>query len=292
MIEPSNDRLSVAQQCAMVNIQRSSYYSYIEEKVASEQVLQDKIGNIYAKNPEYGSRKITDILRRHGLVINRKKIQRLMRKLNIQGLEPKRKLSVPKREHTKYPYIARDKPITKINQVWSTDITYITTRHGVVYLVAIIDWYSRFILSHGLSNTMDDAFCNRILEAAVQRYGVPEIFNADQGSQFTGKLFIGTLLMHGIKPSHDGKGRATDNAHMERFWKSIKYEDLYLKDQLNLDILHVKAALYVHHYNHERPHQALDYKTPSEVHFNLEKKLFDSDGKLIYTEEELKHMSL
>jgi putative transposase len=292
MIEPLNDTLSVSKQCEMVNVQRSSYYNFVKEKAPADQAVKATISKAYAKRPSNGSRKITDILRRHGISINRKRTQRLMRELGIQGVRRKRKLSTPKREHHKYPYIARDKPITKINQVWSTDITYIITKYGVVYLVAIIDWHSRLILSWNMSNSMEETFCVQALEKALQRYGKPEIFNADQGSQFTGELFISTLLAHGIKPSHDGKGRATDNAQMERFWGSIKWEDLYLRDITSLAELRVRIEEYILYYNHERPHQSLNYKTPSEVHFNLEKKVFDSDSKLVYSEEELKHMAL
>jgi len=218
--------------------------------------------------------------------------EQALRALGIKGIRGKRNLSAPKQEHKKYPYIAREKPIVKINQVWSTDITYIITRYGIVYLVAVIDWHSRMVLSWDMSNTMDEVFCTRVLESALERYGIPEIFNTDQGSQFTGDLFISTLLKNKIRPSHDGKGRATDNAHSERFWGSIKWEDLYLRDTTTPDELRVNIAEYVLYYNHERPHQSLDYKTPSEAHFDLEKKLFDSDGEFIYTQKELKYMTL
>jgi putative transposase len=289
MIEPSNTQLSVSLQCSMVNIQRSSYYDYIREKERSDQDIEKIIEEIYAEYPEYGSRRVTEIIRRHEISINRKKVQRLMRKMNIQGLCPKPNLSVANCNHKKYPYIARDKPITKINQVWSTDITYIKTLFGTVYLVAIVDWYSRFVLSWRLSNSIDENFCIDALLEALQM-GTPEIFNTDQGSQFTGNAFISILTAHGIQPSMDGKGRATDNAHSERIWRSVKWEELYMYEQKDFVLVHKQVTDYFKFYNHERPHQSLNYKTPSEVHFDLEKKLFDSDGKIIYTERELKYV--
>jgi putative transposase len=289
MIESSNTQLSVTQQCSMVNIQRSSYYDYIKEQQDSDQDIKKRISTIYAAKPAYGSRRITEIVKRHGIPINRKKIQRLMRNMNIQGISPKRKLSIANSQHKKYPYIARDKRITKINQVWSTDITYVITPWGAVYLVAIVDWHSRFVLSWRLSNSIDEDFCIEALLEALQM-GTPEIFNTDQGSQFTGNAFISVLKSHRIEPSMDGKGRATDNAHIERIWRSVKWEELYLYEQNTYDDLHKQIEDYFKFYNHERPHQSLKYKTPSEVHFDLEKKLFDSDGKIIYTEKELKYV--
>lgn len=244
---------------------------------------------IYSSNPEYGSRRITDLLKRSGTVINRKRTQRLMQEIGIQGIHPKRNLSKANQAHKKYPYIARDKPIIRINQVLSSDITYIKTKFGTVYLVAIIDWYSRLIVAWEMSNTMGEEFCIEALNRALQKEP-PEIFNTDQGSQFTGHAFISILLEHGIKPSMDGKGRATDNAQSERFWRSIKWEELYLYELKTYFELRQIINNYIKHYNHERPHQSLNYKTPSEAHFNLEKKSIDSNGKFVYSEKELKYV--
>lgn len=289
MIDSAETNISLAQQCQMVNVSRSSYYEYKKDKPATDIELKDLINAIYASDPEYGSRKITEIVNRCGILINRKKTQRLMREMMIQGIHPKKNLSISNRAHKKYPYIARAKPIIRINQVHSTDITYIKTRFGTVYLVAIIDWYSRLITAWGISNTMGEEFCIEALNKSLLR-GVPEIFNTDQGSQFTGDAFISTLLSFDIKPSMDGKGRATDNAAVERFWRSVKWEDIYLYEPRTFKELHAQIDNYIKHYNHERPHQSLDYKTPSEVHFNLDKKSIDSDLKFLYTEKELKFM--
>ena len=247
------------------------------------------INSIYAAHPEYGSRRITEILKRSGEGINRKRTRRLMSEIGIQGVHPKRNLSMANRAHKKYPYIARDKPIVRINQVSSTDITYIKTKFGTVYLVAVIDWYSRLIMAWRMSNSMGEEFCIEALNEALQR-GIPEIFNTDQGSQFTGDAFISVLLEHNIKPSMDGKGRATDNAPIERFWRSVKWEEVYLHEPQTFLELQQKINDYIKYYNHERPHQSISYKTPSEVHFNLEKKLIDSNCQFVYTEKELEYL--
>lgn len=289
MIE-KNDSLKLSKQCEMLNVARSSYYDYIQEPASTDGDIIERIGKIYNKRPEYGSRRIQDIIRRQGTQINRKKVQRLMRKMNIQGVCPKQNLSIAKREHQKYPYIARDKPIARINQVWSTDITYMKTKFGTIYLVAIIDWYSRFVLSWNISNFMGEEFCVDALEKAVKK-GTPTIFNTDQGSQFTGYAFISVVIKNGIKPSMDGKGRATDNAPIERFWRTVKWEEVYLHEPQSYLDLQKMIGDYIRFYNFERPHQSIDYKTPSEMHFDLEKKFFDFEGAPIYTEKELKYVA-
>ena len=290
MIDKQDPQLSVFQQCTMLNIARSSYYNHVQELDATDVEITDRISKIYTKRPEYGSRRIQDIIRRQGTAINRKKVQRLMRKMNIRGVCPKPNLSIVKREHQKYPYIARDVPITRINQVWSTDITYVKTAFGTVYLVAVIDWHSRLVLSWGLSNYMGEEFCVEALEKALQK-GIPGIFNTDQGSQFTGDAFLSVVIKNGIQPSMDGKGQATDNAQSERLWRTVKWEEVYLYEPQSYLELQEMIAEYFKFYNHERPHQSLDYKTPSEVHFDLEKKRFDFDGAPIYTEKELTYVA-
>ena len=206
---------------------RSSYYNYIKESGDSDATLIERVRTIHDKEPAYGSRRVKEILRRQGTTINRKKVQRLMRKINVKGICPKQNLSRSNSEHQKYPFIARDEPIVRINQVWSTDITYIKTQFGFVYLVAVIDWHSRMIIEWGMSNYMGEEFCIEALEKALKR-GMPRIFNTDQGSQFTGNSFLSIVLKNGIRPSMDGKGRATDNAQIERFWRSVKWEEVYL----------------------------------------------------------------
>jgi putative transposase len=290
MIEKQHSQLSVSKQCDMINIARSSYYDRIHEPGTDDEALIVRIETIYNKTPEYGSRRIQDILRRQGTQINRKKVQRLMRTMNIQGVCPKPNLSIAKHEHKKYPFIARDHPIVHINQVWSADITYLKTKFGTVYLVAVIDWHSRLIMSWNMSNAMGEEFCVDALEKALRK-GIPEIFNTDQGSQFTGNAFLSVVIKNGIQPSMDGKGRATDNAQIERFWRSVKWEEIYLYEPQSYVELQKMIAAYIQFYNHERPHQSLDYKTPSEVHFDLERKDFDLAANPIYTERELKYVS-
>jgi putative transposase len=289
MIENNNQELSVAKQCDMLNVPRSSYYKYNAKPVAKDAKIIESISILYAKRPSYGSRRITEILQRQGVDINRKKTQRIMRYMKIQGICPKPNLSVANRAHPKYPYIARDKPITRINQVWSTDITYLKTKFGTVYLIAIIDWYSRFVMAWGMFNNMCENVCIEVLERALKK-GTPEVFNTDQGSQFTGDAFLSVIIKSGIQPSMDGKGRATDNAHIERFWRSVKWEEVYLYEPQTYLELAQLIDHYIVFYNHERPHQSLDYMTPSEVHFNLKRKVFDLDGEPIYTEGELKYV--
>lgn len=289
MIDCADLTISISKQCEMVNVSGSSYYAYKKEHADADTEVKNMINVIYAAHPEYGSRRITEILKRRGTTINRKRTQRLMRDIGVQGIHPKRNLSVANRAHKKYPYIARDKPITRINQVWSADITYIKTRFGTVYLVAIIDWYSRLVIAWKMSNTMGEEFCIDALNMALEM-GTPEIFNTDQGSQFTGNAFIAVLLDRKIKPSMDGKGRATDNAPMERFWRSVKWEDVYLSEPQTFLELQLSIDNYIKHYNHEKPHQSINYKTPAEVHFDLDKKTIDSNGQFVYSERELKYI--
>jgi putative transposase len=291
MIENKHPRLSVHKQCEMVNVPRSSYYEYIKQSSLQDSMVIERIEKIYRGRPEYGSRRIRSILQRQGLTINRKKVQRLMRSMNIKGVCPKEKPCITtNKPHIKYPFIARDNPIVRIDQVWSTDITYVKTRFGTVYLAAIMDWYSRFIMSWNSSNTMSEDFCIDALQKSLKR-GKPAIFNTDQGSQFTGYNFLKVLLDCGIQPSMDGKGRATDNAQIERFWRTIKWEEVYLHEPQTYLELQQSINLFIQFYNHARPHQSLDYSTPSEVHFNLDKKTFDLEGKPIYSEKELEYMA-
>lgn len=220
----------------------------------------------YTRHPFYGTRKMTVLLRGLGYCINRKRVQRLMRILGLAGMVPGPDTSRPHPKHKVYPYLLRGMDIVRPNQVWSTDITYVRLARGFVYLVAVIDWYSRKVLSWRLSNTMDAGFCVDCLEQALQLHGTPEIFNTDQGSQFTSEAFTDVLKAQGIQISMDGRGRAADNIFVERLWRSVKYEDIYLKGYAAMPELMIGLTEYFAFYNTERTHQSLDYKTPDQVY--------------------------
>ena len=220
----------------------------------------------YTRHPFYGSRKIKIYLRGLGHKINRKRVQRLMGILGLAGMASGPNTSRPHPQHKIYPYLLRGVNVIRPNQVWSTDITYIRLPRGFVYLVAVIDWYSRKVLSWRLSNTLDSGFCVDCLEQALQVYGAPEIFNTDQGSQFTSEAFTGVLKIHGIAISMDGRGRALDNIFVERLWRSVKHEDVYLNGYATMPELLLGLTEYFVFYNSERMHQSLDYDTPDEVY--------------------------
>lgn len=224
------------------------------------------IDEIYLADPALGSRKMAEVLRRRGFEINRKRVQRLMRLLGISSVAPKPSTSRPHPEHIKYPYLLRNVEVVRANQVWATDITYIPMSRGFAYLIAVIDWYSRKVLSWRLSNTMENEFCVAALEEALARYGKPEIFNSDQGAQFTSLAFTDVLKRHDIKISMDGQGRCLDNVFIERLWRTVKYEEIYLHAYADLREARQRLGLFFTHYNDRRLHQALDYKTPSEIY--------------------------
>lgn len=219
----------------------------------------------YLKHPFYGSRRMLDFLRKAGHPVNRKRIQRLMRRMGLEGLAPGPSTSRPAPGHKVYPYLLKDLDITRPNQVWSTDITYIPMQRGYLYLVAVMDWYSRHVLSWKLSNSMDVEFCLEALEEALKQ-GQPDIFNTDQGAQFTSLAFTERLHRASVEISMDGRGRALDNVFIERLWRSVKYEDIYLKSYDTGADCYKGLKRYFKFYNHERPHQSLDYRTPWEVH--------------------------
>jgi len=274
MINIAPDELSVKHQCSLLDISRSGYYYKPVPMSELNLEMMKKIDKIYTESPEYGSRKIRDVIRRENKDdrrfrrINRKRIQRLMRIMGIEAIYPKRNLSKPGKgsEHKIYPYLLRNLAITRPNQVWSTDITYIRLGHGFVYLVAIMDWYSRRILSWEVSTTMDSEFCISTLERAIRKYGTPEIFNSDQGSQFTSKSFREVLENKHVKISMDGKGRALDNIVIERFWRTLKYADIYLKDYESAIEASEGISKYIEKYNMRRPHESLGKRTPDEVY--------------------------
>ncbi len=218
----------------------------------------------YLRTPFYGSRKMTAWLRAWGYRVNRKRVQRLMKLMGITAIYQHPNTSKPAPGHKVYPYLLRGVTISRVNQVWGTDITYIPMAHGFLYLVAIIDWYSRYVLAWRLSNTLDVYFCLDALEEALGK-GTPETFNTDQGSQFTSEAFTGMLLQRGIQVSMDGKGRCMDNVFVERLWRSVKYEEVYLKAYQDVPEARTGIGAYMRFYNEERPHQALGYRTPREV---------------------------
>jgi len=221
-----------------------------------------RIDELYLDNPAWGSRQMRNRLRLEGKRVNRKRIQRLMRLMGIEALYPKHNLSRPHPDHKVYPYLLRGLDINRSDIVWCSDITFIRLRHGFVYLVAILDWYSRKVLSWELSNTIDTHFCVSALDAAMRRYGKPEIFNTDQGSQFTSETFTGKLLAANIRISMDGKGRALDNVVVERFWRSLKYEEVYLKEYNDVKECREGIARYIEKYNSFRPHSSVGGITP------------------------------
>lgn len=226
----------------------------------------DRIDKLYTAYPFYGSRKMAAALAREGYAANRKRVQRLMRLMRLQSVAPRPNTSQPHPQHKVYPYLLRGLPIVRPGQVYSTDITYIRVGRGFAYLVAIVDWYSRKVLSWRLSNTMDTAFCVEALKEALMRYGPPEIFNSDQGSQFTSDAFTKVLKDYKVRISMDGKGRALDNIFVERLWRSVKYEEVYLKQYQSMQEAKAGLAAYFDFYNEQRPHQGLKNRTPAEVH--------------------------
>lgn len=265
-MEPENGQISIRRQCELLGLNRSTYYYAPAVESEFNLHLMRLIDEQYLRTPFYGWPRMTEYLRRQGYIVNHKRIQRLMRKMNIQAIYPAPKTTVSSAEHKVYPYLLRNLTITRPNQVWSTDITYVPMPKGFMYLVAVIDWYSRYVLAWQLSNTLDGHFCLDTLQQALRR-GKPEIFNTDQGVQFTATSFTGCLKRAGIRISMDGRGRALDNIFIERFWRSIKYEDIYIKEYSTVPALAAGLDSYFTFYNQERPHQSLGYLTPAEVYF-------------------------
>jgi putative transposase len=264
----ASEPLALTQQCLLAGVARSVVYAQHAPAVVDDEdsLLLEKIDAEYTRHPFYGSRRIRVYLRNQGYNINRKRVQRLMGILGLTGMAPGPATSRRHPEHPVYPYLLRGLEVTKPNQVWSTDITYIRLERGFVYLIAIIDWYSRKVLAWRVSNTLDSDFCVACLESALERYGPPEIFNTDQGCQFTSMAFTTVLLQHGIRISMDGRGRALDNIFVERLWRTLKYEDIYLKCYANVPELLAGLTAYFIFYNNERPHQALSYCVPDNVY--------------------------
>jgi putative transposase len=268
LIEPAAPGLSVARQCALLGMARSSWYATPHGESAENLELMRKLDEQYTQTPFYGIRRMTAWLRQQGHAVNHKRVGRLLRLMGVEALYPKPRLSVPGDGAKRYPYLLyllRGRAITAANEVWSTDITYVRLQHGFLYLVAVLDWYSRYVLAWQLSNTLDTGFCLDALERALQ-HGQPAIFNTDQGVQFTSAAYTSRLEQAGIQISWDGRGRALDNVFVERLWRSVKWEEVYLKDYQTVAEAVSGLDRYFRFYNHERPHQALGYQTPAQVY--------------------------
>jgi len=257
----------MVEQCGLMELSRSSFYyepvPYSEEELN----LFNEIDVVYTDMPYYGHRKIWHELLRRGLLIGRDRTLKYMQIMGLKPFYPHKGTSMPDKQHKKYPYLLKDMLICRPNQVWAADITYIRLAKGFCYLVAIIDWYSKYILSYRISTTLDASFCVDALREALGKYPTPEISNTDQGGQFTGMDYTEILLSQEIKISMDSKGRALDNVIIERFFRSLKHEDIYLKEYRCLAELKTGVAEYMFKYNHERLHEALDYSTPAEIYF-------------------------
>jgi putative transposase len=246
------------------------YYQPAETPAADLRVMR-LIDEVYTARPFYGSRRMAAELARRGEVVNRKRVQRLLRLMGLEALYPKPRLSAPTPGHRLYPYLLRGVTVERPGHVWSADITYLPLPSGFMYLAATIDWYSRLVVAWRLSNTLDGAFCLDMLEAALAA-GTPEVFNTDQGVQFTARAFTERVERAGATVSMDGRGRCLDNVFVERLWRSVKYEDVYLRGYESVPELEQGLTAYFRFYNQERPHQALGYRTPAEVHASKEKK--------------------
>ena len=264
--------LAVSRQCALAGVARSWVYGAVAGAALDELdlLLLGPIDAQYTRRPFYGSRRMVVYLSEQGHAVNRKRVQRLMRALGLAGMAPGPATSRPHPEHTIYPDLLRGVAVVRPNQVWSTDLTYIRLAHGFAYLVAIIDWYARRVLAWRISNTLEAAFCVDCLEEALRTHARPEVFNTDQGSQFTSAAFTGVLLREGIAISMDGRGRALDNIFVERLWRSVKYEDVYLQGYASMAELLLGLTEYFAFYNGERPHQGLDNRTPDAVYHSGE----------------------
>ena len=265
MIEPHHEQLSIRRQCDLLGLSRSTfYYEPVAESPLNLELMR-LLDEQFLVTPFYGSRRMTVWLQSLGYAVNRKRVRRLMRLMGIEAIYPKPRTSQSAPEHKVYPYLLRHLSVERVNQVWSADITYIPMRRGFVYLVAVMDWYSRYVLAWQLSNTLEGGFCLDALEQALL-WGTPDIFNTDQGSQFTALAFTSRLLQAGTRISMDGRGRALDNVSNERLWRTVKYEEVYLRDYADVPTLVNSLDRYFSFYNHQRFHQSLDYRTPADVY--------------------------
>jgi putative transposase len=265
LVDPDDSVLSVSRQCELLGLSRSSYYYEPATETAENLSLMEKLDREYTAHPFKGSRRMTTWLRTEGHEVNRKRVQRLMRLMGLEAVYPKPRLSIGGAGHKVYPYLLRNVAIERVDQVWSTDITYIPMPTGFMYLTAVIDWYSRYVLSWRLSNTLDVEFCLEALDEALKQ-GCPEVFNTDQGVQFTSASYTSRLEAAGAKVSMDGKGRCLDNVFVERLWRTVKYEEIYLWRHETVPALQSGLTRYFSYYNGERQHQSLEDRTPAEVY--------------------------
>jgi putative transposase len=262
--------ISMRRQCELLQVCRASVYYEPAATNPDQLELMRRIDELHLKYPFYGSRKLARCLKSEGKDVNRKQVQRLMRLMDIEGMAPKADTSRPAPAHPTYPYLLRNVKVCRVDQVWCADVTYIPMAHGFVYLMAVMDWYSRRVLAWRVSNTLDTAFCIEALEEALSSFGKPEIFNTDQGAQFTAEAFTSVLHGHDVKISMDGKGRYIDNIFVERLWRSVKYEEVYLHAYESVSEARTALGRYFDFYNRDRPHQALGYQTPEAFHRGLQ----------------------
>jgi putative transposase len=267
MIEPGNKFTSIKRQCKLLNINRSSLYWKPKKPSIDLLKLMNLIDEIFTDHPFFGKRSMKKELKKRGVFVGLKRVRRLMCKMGLESIAPKRNLSKPAPYHKIYPYLLRNMKHIKPNQVWASDITYIRLQGGFVFLVVIMDWATRKILSWRLSNTLDSDFCVEALEEALRKYPAPDIFNTDQGCQFTSEVFTGVLKDNEILISMDGRGRWVDNVMVERFWRTLKYEEVYPKRYESMREAELSIMKYIDWYNTERSHTSLDDKTPDEVYF-------------------------
>jgi putative transposase len=266
MIEPKHKRISISHQCDLIGLPRASYYYAPKGDDRYNQQMMNLIDEQFTKTPFYGVPRITACLRRQGHEVNPKRIRRLMRRMGLEAIYPKKRLSKAHPARKKYPYLLRDVLIDRPDQAWCADITYVRLQQGFVYLVAIMDWHSRYVLAWDISITMDAAFCIQALEQALT-ISRPEIFNSDQGVQFTSADFTSVLEREGVRISMDGRGRVYDNIFVERLWRSVKYEEVYLHQYLTVADARRGLERYFHFYNMERIHESLGYQTPHEIYY-------------------------
>jgi putative transposase len=267
LIEPAHPQISIVRQCDLVGLPRSTYYYQAQGESEENLTLMRLLDKQYTDTPYYGIRRLTAWLRGQGYAVNHKRVARLLRTMGLETISPKPRMSEPHPAHRVSPYLLRGVPITRVNQVWSTDITYIRLHGGFIYLVAVMDWFSRYVLSWAVSITMDVGFCLEALDQALE-VARPEIFNSDQGAPFTSIDCTERLAAAGIQISMDGRGRALDNVFVERLWRTVKYEEVYLKDdETPREAMQGLATFFVR-YNEWRQHQALEYQTPAAVYFS------------------------
>ena len=267
MIAPERPGLSLSRQCRILSISRSAFYYSPKGETAENLALMRRIDELFLRCPFFGSRQMVRQLGREGVPVGRHRVRRLMRLMGLEAIYQAPNTSAPHPAHRIYPYLLRNLTIDRPDQVWCADITYIPVRRGFLYLVAIMDWATRRVLAWRLSNTMDARFCIEVLNDALAKYGTPEIFNTDQGSQFTSEAFTGLLKDSGISISMDGKGSWRDNVFVERLWKSVKYEEVYLKAYETVAEARKSIGAYLEFYNGQRPHSSLDHQTPDQFYW-------------------------